>query len=170
MYSQWDDICSISEIIPKKIYLSGLYPIHNNPEKLKQLGITHILGLTELYISYGNDYIIKRINIEDNENVDILKYQQEIIDFMDGALKTNGIVLVHCMMGISRSPTAVIMYIMYTCKFHYITAYNLVKKKRFIINPNIGFVKQLLVYENHLQRSNGALLCNKASTSDIYRL
>lgn len=148
--TQWEIACTVSEIIKKQLYLTGMFAIHNNREKLKELGVTHILGLTDIHYNYENDYIVKHIFMEDKENVDILQYRQEIISFIDDAIKNGGIVLIHCMMGISRSASAVIMYLMHTYNFHYITAYNLVKRKRPIIQPNSGFVNQLQrLQKNH---------------------
>jgi len=51
-----------------------------------------------------------------------------------------GSVLVHCSMGISRSSTIVIAFIMKKFTFSFSKAYNLVKKKRPIICPNSGFI------------------------------
>ena len=42
-------------------------------------------------------------------------------------------------MGISRSSTIVIAYLMFSKKLTYRSAYNLVKEKRHIILPNTGF-------------------------------
>lgn len=46
-------------------------------------------------------------------------------------------------MGVSRSVTIVIAYLMQRFLYNYAFAYNLVKKKRIIICPNPGFSKQL---------------------------
>jgi protein-tyrosine phosphatase len=56
-------------------------------------------------------------------------------------------VLVHCAGGISRSSTLLIFYTMKKYKKTYAEAYNIVKKKRRIIQPNTGFEAQLKQYE-----------------------
>lgn len=63
-------------------------------------------------------------------------------EFIDSALSI-GSILVHCSMGISRSPTIVIAFVMMKFKYPFSKAYNLVRKKRPIICPNFGFTFQL---------------------------
>ncbi len=66
---------------------------------------------------------------------------------LDDAKSLNGKVLVHCQMGISRSPTIVIAYLMKRNDLTYDMAFNEVKLKRSIIDPNILFLSQLCDYE-----------------------
>lgn len=54
--------------------------------------------------------------------------------------------LVHCAMGISRSVSMVISYLINTYRLSYFEALNMVQNKRRIANPNEGFVKQLIRY------------------------
>lgn len=52
-------------------------------------------------------------------------------------------ILVHCLMGRSRSASIVIAYIMRKYRLKYPAAYSYVRAKRSVVQPNIGFVKQL---------------------------
>lgn len=80
------------------------------------------------------------IPIEDNLNENIAKYFNVAYDFIE---QDEGKVLVHCMQGVSRSPTIVISYLMKKMKMTYDEAYKMVKEKRPCIDPNIGFIQQL---------------------------
>ena len=51
-------------------------------------------------------------------------------------MEGNEKILVNCMIGSSRSATIVIAYIMWKQKMKYEDAFNFVKSKRKIINPN----------------------------------
>lgn len=81
-----------------------------------------------------------QIPIEDMDNVNILNYFQDAIEFISDKLKTTN-VLVHCMAGISRSTTIVIAFLMANQKMTYEQAHAYVLAKREIIYPNKGFVK-----------------------------
>ena len=50
----------------------------------------------------------------------------------------------HCFGGISRSATIVIAYMMKKEMMNLEEAFNYVKERRDIINPNDGFIKKLL--------------------------
>lgn len=68
--------------------------------------------------------------------------------FIDLALTHGENVLVHCQAGVSRSAIIVIYYLMRKFNMPYKVARKYVGTQRPIINPNHGFVKQLLRYEN----------------------
>ena len=65
-------------------------------------------------------------------------------------MEGNEKILVNCMIGSSRSATIVIAYIMWKQKMKYEDAFNFVKSKRKIINPNYGFKEQLKIFEDLL--------------------
>jgi protein-tyrosine phosphatase len=58
-----------------------------------------------------------------------------------------GGVLVHCMMGISRSSSVCIAWLMSRKAMSYDDAYKLMKAKRPIVCPNSGFAAQLKMWE-----------------------
>jgi len=60
---------------------------------------------------------------------------------------------VNCAVGMSRSPTFVIAYLMKTRKISLKDAYNIVKNARPKINPNRYFIEQLEAYENTISES-----------------
>lgn len=59
-------------------------------------------------------------------------------------------VLVHCKMGISRSASVVIAYVMKAKNWNLHKALTYVKNKRTCIKPNENFLKQLEVYQGIL--------------------
>eukprot|EP01017_Pseudomicrothorax_dubius_P009562 TRINITY_DN13274_c0_g1_i1.p1 TRINITY_DN13274_c0_g1~~TRINITY_DN13274_c0_g1_i1.p1 ORF type:complete len:199 (-),score=13.95 TRINITY_DN13274_c0_g1_i1:153-749(-) len=75
-------------------------------------------------------------------------------DFIEEG-RRKGTVLVHCMWGASRSPTAVIAYLMRYHGYTFEKGYKFVRKKRNCVFPNEGFIAQLERYEKLLKQSKG---------------
>ena len=141
-----------SEIILNFLYLGDLTDARNE-SKIRAMGITHIINVTTEIpnfieslpkINYFN------INVNDTPRDNISAKFMESINFIENVRKLNGKVLVHCAMGISRSATIVLAYIMYTQRINLDTAYQLVKSHRHIISPNIGFMGSLLKFSQNL--------------------
>jgi hypothetical protein len=72
------------------------------------------------------------------------------INFIKGAEN----ILVHCMVGASRSSTVVIAYLMWAYRWTYEQAYKYVLSKRHIARPNEGFDQQLKLFERLLLMNN----------------
>mmetsp|Transcript_22673 Transcript_22673/g.37913 ORF Transcript_22673/g.37913 Transcript_22673/m.37913 type:complete len:190 (-) Transcript_22673:862-1431(-) len=134
------------------LYLTAVGPAEN-PEFLKNCGITHILNLTgpgrsgkprypKIEDVHGKLPGYLHICKRDEEDVDIKEYLEKGHEFIWNAIgdrssdkggdasegKTSNIALVHCEAGISRSSTTVITYLMKYNGMRLSEAYDLVKK------------------------------------------
>lgn len=136
--------------------------------KINNISYNHIININQhLDIYIGNhesrnaeifDYIIEICNknsiyeplnydikniltleFNDIRTNNILIYKDIIREFINNC---KGKLLIHCGEGISRSPSILILYLIYTHNYTYNEAYNIISTKRFI-KPNIGFIKQL---------------------------
>lgn len=136
------DISKINE----NLYISDISPIYDL-RFLKETGITHILT-TVLGIEpqFPNDFKYMTVNSRDTETEDLQQYFNKTSKYIDEAIKNNGKILVHCSYGISRSATIIIAYFIWK-GYSFEKAYNLVKSKREIINPNESFMIQLKNFE-----------------------
>ena len=134
------------------LYLSD-FSAAMEKNKLKREGVKTVLTVAiGLNIQYNPASGIKHYTYPafDIESFDLSKYFEETYEAIESGLK-NGGVLVHCAAGISRSATIVIAYLMKKNKWSYQEAYNFVRKKRNVICPNSGFVRQLRNYEKKLK-------------------
>ncbi|CAA7259408.1 unnamed protein product [Cyclocybe aegerita] len=134
---------SVTEILEGKIFLGNLSAAISSEEKAK-LGITHIVSVCPDYPSTGPQHL--RISVEDSEYADLLIHLPVACRFIERAIEQGGRVLVHCVMGISRSTTVVAAYLMKTRGMTPPNAIRYLKQKRHQIHPNYGFIKQLDVF------------------------
>lgn len=138
---------TITCILPEKLYLSDIDSI--TTDELKKYKITDILNVSEIF----EDFLfinILQLPIPDGINVYISKYFDECHMFIE----KGRCVLVHCVAGLSRSPTIVISYLM---KYKFMSlreAYEYVSEKRGLLCLNRGFISQLVEYEYHLIGKN----------------
>merc|ERR1711974_45107 len=140
-----------SQIIDDFLWLGG--PDNSrNEEQLKNLGIDTILNLAaELSTDLDTSkYHYLKMGVDDTSLDDLRRYFERTLAFIEKAKKRDGKILVHCAMGISRSSCIAIAYLMRTLKLKYDDAKQIVLEKRPIINPNKGFVKQLISWENEI--------------------
>ena len=92
-----------------------------------------------------------RLVIDDDQDERISEHFFTVYNIISKALSENKNVIVHCAAGMSRSPSLVIAYLMIENRWCYEEAYNYVKSRRPIVEPNIGFVKQLKALEYKLK-------------------
>ncbi|RNA03395.1 Dual specificity phosphatase [Brachionus plicatilis] len=142
-----------SSIIEPYLHLGDSY-LNSNPHLAPVFGYTHVLNITSeispnwLLLLMLKKY--KQIPADDNFYYNIRLNFEEAFQMIDEARQTNGKILVHCAMGISRSATIVIGYLMSRYKMSLFSAYNHVKSKRSQINPNKHFMRTLEIYEKEL--------------------
>lgn len=127
----------------KRIYIGDGFA-SSDYSGINERNIRHIISLGSRVSDYetfdGIEY--HRIIICDGEDANIIQHLKDCIEFID---KANNAVLIHCQMGISRSVSIMIGYLI-SKDYDYYTAYNLVKKSRSCANPNFGFQVQLMSY------------------------
>ena len=123
---------------------------------LRALGITHIVDVTEGTF-HGDGFQSLKIPIQDTINAPIEQYFDEAVEFMDGALQNQkNRVFVHCQMGVSRSSTIVMAYLVKGKGFTLYDAYKLCKEQRPKIRPNDGFFNRLTQFEKKVHGKSTA--------------
>ncbi|XP_030628553.1 dual specificity protein phosphatase 13 [Chanos chanos] len=151
------DLTPVDEVWPN-LYI-GNVAIAQNRTALKKMGITHILNAAHSKQGslgdqefYGSACVYYGIPAEDTSKFDMSVYFRPASDFIHKALKKkNGKVLVHCIMGMSRSATLVLAYLMLQ---HRLTLKNAIQKVilQRAIYPNRNFLSQLLDLDRDLWR------------------
>ena len=136
--------------------ISHLFILYNSPlifkrilnvTPAKEAGIT--AGVPNYFeSSSGSSKIIKykRISVYDASTSDLLSYADEIVQFIGNGLH-HGSVLVHCQRGVSRSATAVIMFLMRKANMTMNQSLKLCRRRRPMVDPIPTFLDQLRTYE-----------------------
>jgi len=136
-------------ILPNLYLGSALHS--SKKELMDKLGITAILNVSKTCpVLFRNSYEYKTIPVDDTNSENISLYFDEAVKFIDDIIDKNGIVLVHCRAGISRSATICIAYLMRKYNYTLDQAYEYTKKKRSAISPNFNFLGQLLKLEDEI--------------------
>ncbi|XP_069028976.1 protein phosphatase Slingshot homolog 1 [Embiotoca jacksoni] len=126
----------------------------SNLEELRDCGVGYILNVTrEIDNFFPGMFSYHNVRVYDEDATDLLAHWNDTYNFIVKAKKNNSKCLVHCKMGVSRSASTVIAYAMKEFGWSLEKAYNFVKQKRSIAQPNAGFMRQLAEYEGILDAS-----------------
>ncbi|UJR36391.1 hypothetical protein I4U23_029115 [Adineta vaga] len=140
------------------LYLGGLKSL-SNKTRLKRLKITHILSV--VFIPPAKNLIPPNtkhlfLKADDSAVFKMTPYFEQACQFIEEARIEKGAVLVHCVCGVSRSTTLCCAYLM---KHHSMTieqALVRLRSQRHIIQPNPGFLRQLVLYGERLLEAEQA--------------
>uniref|UniRef100_A0A6B2LJR0 Protein-tyrosine-phosphatase n=1 Tax=Arcella intermedia TaxID=1963864 RepID=A0A6B2LJR0_9EUKA len=126
---------------------------------MKDLSITHILNMTDEIPNFHealNHFQYKKISFPDSEQGYLPDILDDALSFIDSAKAAQGRVLVHCRLGISRSASVVIGYLLRTTSKPLKAIWEDLRATRPIVKPNPSFLKQLMHLEatqHHLPQS-----------------
>ncbi|XP_066500409.1 dual specificity protein phosphatase 26-like [Hoplias malabaricus] len=137
---------SANEVWPR-LYIGDMDSAENRSE-LRRRNFTHVLNCAhssrrgaEFYDGMGITYL--GIEAHDSPAYDMSVNFDTAAAFIHSALRGGGKILVHCHVGVSRSATIVLAYMMLKQNMTLVEAINTVKEGRGII-PNKGFLRQLI--------------------------
>ncbi|NXA53166.1 DS13B phosphatase, partial [Nothocercus julius] len=148
----------VDEVWPN-LYVGDLY-VARDKAQLSRMGISHVVDAAagrfridtgpKFYKDLPADYY--GVEAEDNPNFDLSIYFYPVARYIRAALKTpRGKVLVHCAMGISRSATLVLAFLMICEEMSLADAIRAVRAHRGVC-PNSGFLRQLWELDLQLGR------------------
>ena len=137
--------------ITDTLYISGKEDCMNLPV-LQEHGISHIINMTTDIPNHFIDSKIHYLSLPalDSHRQTLTEFFQIAFSFIEAAKEKHGRVLVHCHAGISRSSSMVIAYLMWSRRWRFTETIEFVKQQRSCIDPNIGFIGQLMELDKHL--------------------
>ena len=138
---------------PSKIFnwlFLGSYRNACDKQEIKDIGINYVLNCAiECMESFPAGVKYCHIKLNDLPSFKILPHLEKATSFINQAHINNGIILVHCQLGISRSTSCVIAYMIKYMGYTAMDALDFIKKKRPQVMPNFGFLQQLMNYEKN---------------------
>ncbi|GMK54531.1 hypothetical protein CspeluHIS016_0111170 [Cutaneotrichosporon spelunceum] len=164
-----------SRILPF-LYLGNLEHA-GNAAMLKALGITHVVSVGESLLDVAIDYdplhgyigsntlaaearagriqVLDLTDVRDDGNDPLRPVIARACEWMEGARAAGGSVLVHCRVGVSRSASIVMAYLMKYRGMGLMDAYLMTRARRLnvLIQPNLRFFHELFGWEVELARA-----------------
>lgn len=136
----------MTEVLPN-LLMGGVDPALDS-ELLKDKKVRHVLSLGLLNVPNFEGINYHHMRLLDLPRFNLLPHLEAAISVIENARKVDETIYVHCQAGVSRSSTVVIAYLMKRNSWAYKQAYDFLKDLRPCIEPNSGFVKQLLKFES----------------------
>ncbi|CAI5445048.1 unnamed protein product [Caenorhabditis angaria] len=154
----------MSEILPNLFLGSRLNS--TNKEEIRKNGICRILAIHDRKEEHRFDFLnYKFIKISDSADANISDVFGEAVQFIHEARIRDEPVLVHCLMGQSRSATVICAYLATFYELDGPTCLQFVRKRRKQVNPNVGFIMQLNKYAKNFASLERARIIEITSSS-----
>lgn len=143
------------------------------PYFLERLGVTHVLRiiprscfwLPQEYLAYK--YMTVDVWDEPADAEKLTAAWEDAFAFISQGKRDQGKVFVHCVAGVSRSPTICLAYLMQERGMSLEDAERLVRKVRPQICPNEGFEEQLRKLEQRLRKSRKVVSKSLVDLNDV---
>ncbi|NXO41535.1 STYL1 protein, partial [Locustella ochotensis] len=137
------------EILPAKLYM-GNFKQASDKQIQKDLKIKALVNVSEQPVTlFAEEGESLHISVPDSLEADLFSFFPTISHFIDAQLDV-GAVLVFSSLGISRSSTATMAYLMHSCRFSLQRAWKYLLKCKMNMRPHRSFVEQLSAWETQI--------------------
>ncbi|KAG1731418.1 hypothetical protein EDB19DRAFT_1722473 [Suillus lakei] len=168
----------ISTILPNFLFLGPELISPSHVSELESLGVKRIINIAaECTDDRGlmlRERFERYVHIPMRDCVEeegVRKGLSEACDVLDEAALYNAPTYVHCKAGKSRSVTAVMAYLIHSHHWPLARAYQFVLERRKGISPNIGFVSELMAFEEaelgRMTKPKPSAAVSENSVSDV---
>ena len=147
----------------------GNFKNANNIDEIRQFKIKYILNCA-IEVEVQNipiDIKYCHLPLTDSNTTDITQYFEQAFNLIELARKKREKILIHCKLGISRSASIIIGYLIKYLGYTASSALTFLKTKRSKVNPNPGFISQLNAYENNIKKLQRKSNISNYSTADF---
>ncbi|KAG9396706.1 Dual specificity phosphatase, catalytic domain [Carpediemonas membranifera] len=138
----------LSMIIPQLLLTSGI--VAKDASRILDAGCTHILNCASSYCFTLPGFAALNLPLNDDSHQCISSVFPMAISFIEEAIRGGGVVLVHCVKGVSRSATIVCAYLIWRFHYSYADALAFVRRSRESASPNANFTAQTLAWAQRI--------------------
>ncbi|NXG25605.1 STYL1 protein, partial [Grallaria varia] len=137
------------EILPAKLYLGNFKQACDQKiqEDLKIKALVNVTEQPAPLFAEGGECL--HISVPDSLEADLFSFFPTICQFIDAQMK-GGAVLVFSSLGISRSTTVTMAFLMHSCQFSLKRAWDYLRKCKSFTSPHRGFLDQLSAWESQI--------------------
>ncbi|XP_050785084.1 serine/threonine/tyrosine-interacting-like protein 1 isoform X3 [Gopherus flavomarginatus] len=141
------------EILPAQLYM-GDYRQACDQQIQKDLKIKAQVNISEELATLFTDEskTLLHVSVADSPDADLFSFFPTICHFIDAKMAL-GAVLIFSTLGLSRSSTAVIAFLMHSSHYPLKRAWKYIQKCKTNMRPNRGFVQQLSAWESQIYGS-----------------
>ncbi|KAK9797391.1 hypothetical protein WJX73_002340 [Symbiochloris irregularis] len=131
---------------------------------LRGAGITHVVNCIGhiFHNPFPEELTYLTLCLNDAIGEDLASLFYLVFGFIEEAHRQGGRILIHCSQGVSRSAALAVAYHMWRTGMPYDEATDAIKAQRGVVNPNIGFMCQLLNWQTARQQG-----CSKAQLYSV---
>lgn len=141
--------------ITASLYLGDYASAALSERCLHECGITHVVNASQRFGNkFPQAFVYLDVSVDDEPHEPLHEHFDRVVAFVRDAIDGGGAVLVHCAAGVSRSTTLVLAYLVRAQGLSVRHACSLVKSRRTIVAPNVGFMRQLLRYAGEDESKN----------------
>lgn len=152
-----------NEIIPN-LFLGGIAAARQT-QLLADQGLCAVVccvrELEFLTSDFHSGFEYYRVDVEDMSREPIELFWPEATEFIHSWLQQGKPVLVHCRAGVSRSGSTVLAYLVAQRGYSLHDAFRLVRNRRPVVTPNLGFMEKLSEFEATTRQAGSTIDLDK---------
>ncbi len=153
-------MANATEICPR-VYVSSLYVASNRDVVKSKLEITHMVNASGSPDPFPGEFDYLTLELQDHALQSLSPSLQRFVEFMRKSLdQEKGCVLIFSARGISRCAALAIAWVMDQLNQSFYESFIYVKDRRYVVNPNHGFVRQLIKWGGRKSVDDASFQCH----------
>ncbi len=153
-------MANATELFPR-VFLSSLYVASNRDYVKSKLEITHMVNVSGSPDPFPGEFEYLNLEIQDHALQAITPVLPRFVEFVRRAIEPEkGCVLIFSARGVSRCAALAIAWVMEDLNQSFYESFIYVKDRRYVINPNHGFVRQLVKWGGRKSTEETSFQCH----------